>query len=231
MKPLIFLSILFCFAYCSGRNSDKQRESTSEAAKPPMQAVHAFGVIAIDTSLFTPLPCGLYLNDKGTLAFKAMDRSYRLDRDAGTQLIDVYITTVYYADLADSINGGQKEMRYVVDTPSFRIVGAFNCIDKYHVYNFNPMSDGGTISINHDADVNSFMILESDYFSKDNKHCYYRGSIIKGADLSSFKVLDTGYSHNIAYDKNNYYYLGEKMTAADVKEENLDSIRRSVTGL
>ena len=93
------------------------------------------------------------------------------------------------------------------------------------------MMDGGTIAINPDIDLKTFQILESEFYAKDKKNCYYRGRIIEGADLKSFKVLDKFYSFHTAYDKRNYYDCENKMELTDIKNENLDSIRRKKNGL
>jgi hypothetical protein len=193
-------------------------------------SINAFGSVYGDTSKFIELPCGLYMNSKGSLAYKADDWSHRIDTGYSWPL-DVFLTTIYYADRSDSINGGLKEMKYVVDTSTFKILGSFYFKDKNQVYDFTPMSDGGTICIKWDADVKTFQVLESGFYSKDKKHCYYRGTIIKGADINSFKVLDTSYSRLIAYDKRNYYSAENKMSLADIKKQNLDSLRRKKDGL
>ena len=180
--------------------------------------INAFSRIFSDTTQFVALGCGLYRNERGVLGFQTINNS-----DGKTRLI--YLTTIYGADPTDSINGGQKEMRYVVDTSTFKILSAFYLRDKNHIYNFNPMHDGGTIAINEVIDKNSLQVLDGGCYAKDKKHCFYRGTIIKGADRKSFKVLDADFSCYIAYDKNYYYENEDKMSATDIKELNLDSIR------
>lgn len=231
MRTLLSISIFFCFTNCSERNGENKAEGTSKKVDTNFHLVNAFGSVSGDTSKFIALACGLYINDKGTLAYKAVDNSYRMDTTGNEKPLDVYLTTIYGADLSDTINGGLKEMKYVVDTATFKILGTFYFKDKNHIYDFNPMMDGGTIAINPDIDVKTFQILESEFYAKDKKHCYYRGRIIEGADLTSFKVLDTSYSFHLAYDKKNYYDSENKMMLTDIKEQNLDSIRRYKNGL
>ncbi len=116
-------------------------------------------------------------------------------------------------------------MNSVIDTSTFQIMGAYYFKDKNHIYDFSSMSDGGSININWNADVKTFRVLESGIHAKDKNYCYYRGRIIKGADLKTFKVLDTSYSFHTAYDKRNYYDREIKMSLEEIKESNLDSIR------
>jgi DKNYY family len=231
MRTLLSISFFFCLTSCYEQNSEHKAEDTSKKIDTNLHSINAFGSVSGDTSKFIKLTCGLYINEKGTLAYKAVDNSYRMDTTGNSKPLDVYLTTIYYADQSDSINGGLKEMKYVVDTASFKILGSFYFKDKNHVYDFNPMSDGGTIGINWDADVKTFQVLESSFYSKDRKHCYYRGNIIEGADINSFKVLDTSYSWHIAYDKRNYYSSEKKLNLVGIKEQNLDSVRRKKNGL
>jgi DKNYY family protein len=231
MRPLLFISFLFCLTSCSDRNNERKVADTSKKVDTNFHSINAFGSVSRDTSQFIKLICGLYLNDKGTLAYKAVDNSIRSDTIGNEPPFYVYLTTIYDADLSDTVNGGLKEMKYVIDTATFKILGTFYFKDKNHFYDFNPMSDGGTIAVNPDIDLESFQILESEFYAKDKKRCYYRGRIIEGADLKSFKVLDTSYSLHIAYDKKSYYDCENKMKETDIKEQNLDSIRRKKNGL
>lgn len=231
MRTLLFISFILCLTNCNERSSEHKTQIANQSVDTNFHSINAFGSVSGDTSKFIKLACGLYINEKGTLAYKVVDNSYRMDTTGHSKPLDVYLTTIYYADKSDSINGGLKEMRYVVDTATFKILGSFYFKDKNHIYDFNPMSDGGTIGINWDADVKTFKVLESDFYSKDKRYCYYRGNIIEGADINSFKVLDTSYSWHIAYDKRNYYSSENKMSAADIKEQNLDSVRRKKNGM
>ena len=231
MRTLLSIIIIFCLASCTQRNIEHKAADASKKVDTNFHSINAFGSVSGDTTKFIKLRCGLYINDKGTLAYKAVDNSYRMDTTGNEKPFDVYLTTIYGADLSDTINGGLKEMKYVVDTTTFKILGTFYFKDKNHIYDFNPMVDGGTVAINSDIDLKSFQILESEFYAKDKKHCYYRGRIIEGADINSFKVLDTSYSFHTAYDKKNYYDCENKMKLTDIREQNLDSIRRKKNGL
>jgi hypothetical protein len=231
MRTLLSISIFFCLTSCTERNSEHKAVDTYKKIDTNFHSINAFGSVSRDISKFIELACGLYINDNGTLAYKAVDNSYRMDTTGKEKPFYVYLTTIYGADLSDTINGGLKEMKFVVDTATFKILGTFYFKDKNHFYDFNPMADGGTIAINPDIDIKTFQILESEFYAKDKKHCYYRGRIVEGADLKSFKVLDTSYSFHTAYDKRNYYNCENKMELTDNKNENLNSIRRKKNGL
>ena len=188
-------------------------------------SINSFGIVSGDTSKFIKLQCGLYLNSNGILAYKAADYAYREDTTMDEAPIDVYLTTIYDANVADTINGGLEEMKFVVDTSTFNILGSFYFKDKNHVYDFVPMMDGGTISVNRTTDPKAFQLLPGGFYAKDEKHCFYRGEIIKDADLKSFGVLDTSYSLRIAFDKKHYYLDENKWNPDDKKS--LDSMRFS----
>lgn len=186
--------------------------------------ISAIDTVCVDTSKFTELPCGLYMNKDGVIAYRTIS-NYNLIKENGKPFF-VYLSTIYNADPGNENNAGLKEMKYVVDTASFETVGTFYFKDKHHVYDFHPMTGGGTIAVNRVMDVNSFKVLENDAYAKDKKHCYYRGEIIQDADWQSFRVLDSGYYSLFAFDKNNFYNGEKIMTDKEIKEENLDSVKQ-----
>jgi hypothetical protein len=231
MQFLLGMLFLVIAVSCTDTKDVKKVADNSRLHDTVYHKLNAFGCIRGDTSKFVELKCGLYINSDGIIAFPAIDNSYRMDTSADSKPLFIYLTTIYGADPYDSINGGQKEIRFVVDTSTFKILGTFYFKDKNHIYDFNPMVDGGTIGINTDIDKNSFQILESECYGKDNKHCFYRGRLIEGADLRTFKVLDTSYSFHIAYDKNDFYDCEYKMSKTAVIEQRLDSIRQRKNSL
>jgi hypothetical protein len=232
MRTLFFIIYIFYLTSCTERKVNNNNEKTSTTTKKKYHSINAFGSVRDDTSNFERLNCGLYINKNGILAYKAVDNSYRGDSTInGGKPLDVYLSTIYYADQSDTIDGGLKEMKDVVDTSTFQILGTFYFRDKNNIYVFNPMSDGGTIALHREIDRLSFRLLESEFYAKDKKRCYYRGRTIEGADVNSFKTFDTSFSWHIAYDKNNYYEREDKLSKDEIKEYNLDSIRKKKNGL
>src|SRR5688572_3533693 len=206
MKFIKTSAILFFLIFCSCVEQKKKQQSddTKPVADSNYHLVNAFGIVNGDTGRFEKLRCGLYQNANGVIAFKAVDNTYNTDTSRQSGPIDVYIATIYNADPADSLNGGLKEMQYVIDTSTFEILGWEYFKDKNHVYHFTPRHDGGSISVVDNADPKSFRVLASYLYAMDKNHCFYRSMIIKEADRKSF-VADTSLAEHFAYDKNHYY--------------------------
>lgn len=211
---VVHLQVLL-LVFCSCANDSKKVFSESKTASAPAGShlVNSFGMVGFDTSAFKKLTCGLYINAQGTIGYQAIDNSLKFD----TVPMDIYLVSVYYADPHDHINNGQKLMKDVVDTNTFEILHDFYFKDKNHVYNYNPMMDGGTIAINIDADVKTFHVLEGGLYAKDQKYCYYRGTVIEGPDLKTFRV-DTTLGRFLAMDKNNFYDGYHKMSEDNINE-------------
>ena len=137
---LLTISFLF-FGFSSCRNTHKPNVQSVTYTKGD-HLIDAFGKVGFDTSTFKKLDCGLYMNNLGVLAYKAIDNSLKFD---STRPLDVYLTTVYNQD-SDSPGDDMKEIRFVVDTTTFAMLPNGHFEDKNHHYQFTPMSDGGTIT-------------------------------------------------------------------------------------
>lgn len=226
MRIIVLLCLVFSFLAC--KEQERKSKHPNNEIDATYHAVNAFGHVKNDTTKFLQLKCGLWMNNQGVLAFRTIDRSHVIFDSTGKEKpYAIYLTTIWGADETDTINGGIKEVRYVVDTASFQIIGAFNFKDKNHIYDFNPMLDGGTVAINTDADLKTFRVLDDEFYAIDKKHCFYRGNIIEGADVHSFRILDTGNFNGIAFDKNDFYQWGDKMSEEDIREKNLDSVLKT----
>jgi hypothetical protein len=178
------------FISCHERREARLYSPDPEQKEASGHLIDSFGKVGYDQSTFQKIRCGLYVNSKGDLAYKVIDNSMKFDHKP----IEVFLTSVYNADLSDSLNDSRKELKFVIDTGTFKILGDFFFKDKNHIYDFIPMMDGGTIAINQLADVKTFKVLDGGFYAKDNKHCYYRGYVIEDADLKSFIVYDTAYA-------------------------------------
>lgn len=231
MRFLSRLLFLLMVSSCASRKDAKQAANNVNSPDTLYHEIKAFGGIRGDTSRFVALKCGLYINREGVIGFRSIVSTRPTGTAADSIPLYTFLTTVYNADPSDSINGGQKELRLVVDTSTLEMLGTFYFRDKNHVYVFNDTHDGGTIGINTDIDKNSFQILESESYGKDNKHCFYMGSLIAGADVKTFKVLDASWSYHIAYDKDHFYDCQNRMTKKEVMEQRLDSILQKKSGL
>jgi len=136
--------LLFIVCSCSSIESGRIRETKTEKKKLNPHLLNSFGTVAFDTSTFRKLKCGLYINENGTVAYKTIDNSLKFDT---IKPIDVYLSTVYNADPSDSLSGGRAKMENIVDTSTLIMLSNGDFKDKKHYYNFNAMSDGGTIAI------------------------------------------------------------------------------------
>jgi hypothetical protein len=160
VNGLIFFSF-FSLTFCTDQKEKRNATMASKSIDSTFHYVNSFGHVRGDTSAFTKLKCGLFVNSEGILAYQAVDNSYRMmDTPANGKAYYVYLTTVWGADDTDSINGSGKEMRYVADTTTFQLLGLYG-IDKNHVYDINPMLDGGTIGINKDTVIIADALLKA----------------------------------------------------------------------
>lgn len=171
-----------------------------------------------DTVIFKRLKCGLYLSSKGDIGYRT-EEEYIDNFDRRTR----YITWIYGGEENDTINAGMKEMKHVIDTSSFRFLSFLYWSDKNNIYGFNPMSDGGTVYLNEKIDRRTFVVLGDAGYARDKRNIYYRGMIIKGAELKSFRIIKRKGIPELARDKNYFYQAGERMTVEEVKELNLDT--------
>lgn len=215
MKSLIPI-ICIVFLACKNPNTP-HTQKVPEIKKLVYHLIDSAGLVFPDTSTFYKLNCGLYRNKAGIIGYQAIDKSMEKPEV-------VYLVSVYYEDLKDTMNGGIMDMNKVVDTTSFEIAGYCYFTDKNHVYNFHRMMDGGTISINWDADKNSFTSLGIGIYGKDWRHCFYRGEIVKSADSKSFNVFKYPFNKS-AFDKRHFYGGSEVMTAKEVKESGFDTLK------
>jgi hypothetical protein len=167
---------------------------------------------------------GLYKDLDGNIYFKTLDSS-KPNKQA-----DLFIDVVY-SDKFDV--DGIKDMKDVLDSKSFKSLGNDYFQDKNHIYYFHVMSDGGTMSIIDDADLQSFKVFQHSMFGIDNKSVFYRGTKIKGADILTFEpiIIEDG-GNKIGWyakDKNNYYNGYDIMSEDEIKEFKVE-IKRLTTG-
>jgi hypothetical protein len=172
----------------------------------------------MDTVIYRLLKCGLYEGSNGDLGYQS-ESIVNENFNRGTR----YITWIYGADQNDTIDGGLKEMKYVIDTASFQFLSYMYWADKNNIYGFTPMSDGGTISLKLEADKKSFIVFENTEYAKDKKNVYYHNSILKEADSKTFKTINNKETPGLAFDKNYIYMFGERLTEKDIEELKLSS--------
>jgi len=89
------------------------------------------------------MDCGLFINEHGTIAFKAIDNSLGFDT---TKPLDVYLTSVYNED-TKSPGDNKILLTNIIDTASILFDSDGNFSDRNYKYVFNKMMDGGTIGL------------------------------------------------------------------------------------
>lgn len=165
------------------------------------------------------LKCGLYLSSEGELAYLTIATS-----DPGSEDPEIhhhYISWMYYADPADSADGGLKPFNTVIDTATFRIQNFLIWSDKNHVYGYNPMADGGTVYVNVFADPKTHEVLGDDGYARDRNHVFYRGRILEDADLRTFHPVKSEELPELAADKKGYFQAGSRLSEAEQRELHL----------
>lgn len=217
MKSTTFILIaLFSTTVLSAQNADRQVKvdtliyDTKSCEGCP---------IVKDTIVYKLLKCGLYRSSKGDLAYRSAE-IYNDNFDRRTR----YLTWIYGAEPKDSLNGGLKEMKAVIDTASFQFLNETHWADKNHIYLLLPTSDGGSVSINKMMDRKTFKLFEGSDYAKDKNHIYYRGAEIEPVDYKTFKIANE--DRSVASDKNGIYQFGERLTEDEIKDRKLEGYRK-----
>lgn len=177
--------------------------------------------LILDTVVYKLLSCGLYIGSNGDIGYRSPE-IYNDNFDRRTR----YITWVWDADQSDTVNGGLKEMKYVIDTTSFRFLSDLYWADKNHIYGFTPMSDGGTIHLKTTADKQTFVAFSNTEYAKDKTYVYYHHSILEGADPKTFQLIENKEISGLACDKFHFYQFGERLTDKEIKEYKLENYKR-----
>lgn len=171
-----------------------------------------------DTIVYKSLKCGLYKSLKGDIAFRA---EYYFGENLDT-IGARYINWIYNADPNDTINGGLKEMKYVIDIATFKFLNLLYWADKNYVYGFTPMSDGGTVYFNDKADRKTFVVFGESGYAKDKNNIYYRSDIIDGADVKTFKVINDKDIPELARDRSYFYITGKRLDKKEMEDYKLN---------
>ncbi|WP_417366981.1 DKNYY domain-containing protein [Flavobacterium beibuense] len=203
MRKIFFLLVFITAFGCNSTGVCKEEEQlvdndtvnkiSPELVERKMQADSINQVLK-----WKEIAVGLYVNKDGEIgiwSFRLLDPP-----DYGY---------VYYQTCFSDEN--QTPLNSVIDLKTFRLLagGGFGAYyqDKGHVYHSFGTTGGSNFSVQDEADVNTFEIL-NDCYAKDKNHVYeMRFGLIKDADAKTFKVLDNDTEGEGCYakDKNNYY--------------------------
>lgn len=151
-----------------------------------------------------PLKCGLWANSNGDIAYK--DKGLAPPKENGElseDIVDYFIQKTY--DGNDSINDYEVELRNIVDTLSFQILGGWYFKDKNRVYLLNSMAYGGYWVVYNGADLDTFHILSDTAFACDKNYCFVVGRLIEVADPETFQVVPNNEHRLLSRDENHLY--------------------------
>ncbi|MCB9231790.1 MAG: DKNYY domain-containing protein [Bacteroidia bacterium] len=204
MKPVVILLTLGLLISCHSGNTPSESDSPEydegEHTNTHDPANHHPGK--------RKMKCGLYADSLGNVYFPMWD--VISERSADQSWIE------------DS-TGKRIPLNNLIDTLTFE--GMDNYFrDKNHIYNFFPMSGGGTFYI-LDADPATFQHLGWG-FGKDKDRVFCRGGWVETADAATFKVIpdefQSGVFPGLALDKNIIYDGNEPYDpsySGDLKDE------------
>lgn len=176
----------------------------------------------VDTIIYKLLRCGLYKGSNGDIAFRTFE-CYNENCDKRIRFVN-WIRGVVEDD---TVNGGLKEMKFVIDTSTFEFLNLYFWADKNHIYGYTPMEDGGSIYLHPCTSRKTFTVFGLDGYAKDKTNVYFRSSVVRNADRRSFRIIENKEYYDMAYDKF-YFYLGGgriKLTEKEIKELHLENVK------
>ena len=155
-----------------------------------------------DTQQWRELSCGLWINNDGDIGLKTT-------RSTGEEkIIDCYLTRTPLGD--------DTPLKMLVDTATFHDMGGSFYKDKNHIYNYFPMSDGGSFyPIDDYVDYSTFEVLGDGCFARDKEHIYTEKHLdIVDADYKTFHAI----KGCLAQDKNGFIFWTDRITEDEAQE-------------
>ncbi len=152
------------------------------------------------------LECGLYIDANGEIGFPTRpDYVFKEDELEGEDKMcpNKFITILY-----DSIS-----LNKIIDTNTFRSLGASFYVDKNNIYNHYTRCDGGNLYL-FSEDTSDFEMLNNE-FARHHSSIYHFRSGKLDADIETFKASSRFTS--VARDKDGYFQFGERVTKEQLK--------------
>lgn len=172
-----------------------------------------------DLLSYRRMACGLYMDSRGNILYK----TYAPTGEKGKPLT-VYLDHVFNADPKAAEWVGVS-MKFVVDTLSFEFLNGIFWRDKNHVYIWDPMSDGGYVSVLHVPEPQRFTPLKGTWYATCGNLVYFKSKVVKGADAATLNAFDKEGLTLYAYDKEHCYANGKRLPAREVRALGLDSLQ------
>jgi len=197
------LLLAFCLLSC---RSEKEQVHTNPL--PERKMVHL-----PDSSDWRKMKCGLYMSPEGKMGYASHEEIANLSkpeiaaRFKKKEVCPNRFLTTFGHEYKISLNE-------VIDTSTFKAIGAGYFKDKNHIYSHYGMCDGGYFNI-FSSDTSSFRLLNQYYATYKNEIYYYRADKIN-ADFKTFKVSDE--FEMIAKDKHGFFEFGERVTEEELIE-------------
>jgi hypothetical protein len=153
------------------------------------------------------MECGLYINKNGEIGFPTRpDYVFKEHKLKGE---DKMCPNRFITELNDS-----TMLNKIIDTSTFRNIGASFYLDKNNIYNYYVMCDGGFL-YQFSEDTSNFEMLNSE-FARHHSTIYHFRSGELDADIETFKASSRFTS--VAKDKDGYFEFGERVIKEQLKK-------------
>lgn len=90
------------------------------------------------------------------------------------------------------------------DPATFRKIDNYHAVDSNHVYVLSPSWSWRHVDILKEADPATFEVLPN--YQRDQNHIFYKGKMVEGADIETFKFVKWNGFH-IFEDKYRKYFF------------------------
>ena len=162
-------------------------------------------LLYVDTSHsgWHELRCGLWANDNGDIGLKTT-----------RAVSDAKIETFY---LTRTTLGDGASLKSIVDTETFHYIGASFYKDKNHIYNYFPMSDGGSFyPLDDIVDYATFGVFEGSCYARDKNSIYVEKHVLirSHVDYQTFHVM----RECLGQDRYGFILWEDRTTEDDAKE-------------
>ncbi len=154
------------------------------------------------------LECGLYTNVDGEIGFPT--RPDYVFKEGKLKGEDKICPNKFITNLKDS-----TALNKVIDTNTFKSLGATFYADENNIYNYYAMCDGGYLYL-FSGDTSGFKMLNDEFAKHHSAIYHFRGGKLD-ADSETFKASSRFTS--IAKDKNGYFQFGERVTVKHIKNQ------------
>jgi hypothetical protein len=155
------------------------------------------------------MDCGLYMSPKGDIGFPSYPERANIDYSElqGEECPNYFLTTFGYDDTT--------QLKYVIDTLTFKYIGLSFYKDTNKTYSYYPMCDGGYFNLSK-FENSKLKILNDQYYIHDTTTYHY----LKGPIYADLKTFAASSKHKqLACDKDYFYSFGEKIEELELLKQ------------